>query len=328
VLSSRFVRLALHGLSILSCVVLAAVTALELLGPRWHPLAFALAAALPVHFLLALLALSSSLIARRPHLLRAALALTGVLIAVQADALLSASAARSQPSSSDITLVSANVFAGNDDFELLAASISRQGVDVLVTVETSKAAEAALSAALPGYSKVSATAARWVPQDNVVVWSKLPITSLAPVVIADRELPLAEVMTKSGPLRVLGVHLSSPTNHSYVQRLNNELDALAQLDLGDTPLVLAGDFNTPTRHPALRDLTLGRSRLADAGLATGNIFAATWPAISSEAPIPSPVPVLDIDHVLLSRTTVSAFSVINLPGSDHRGLAVRIRPAP
>jgi endonuclease/exonuclease/phosphatase (EEP) superfamily protein YafD len=324
--SSRSVRLALHGLSILSCVALAAVASLELLGPRWHPLLFALAAALPVHFLIAFLALVSSIVARRTHLLRAALALTGVLIAVQADALLSASAARSQTTDSDTTLISANVFAGNVDFDRLAASISRQRVDVLVTVETSNAAEEALTAALPGYSKVSATAARWVPQDNVVIWSKLPITSLAPVVVAGRELPFAEVLTKAGPLRIIGVHLSSPATRDYVQRLNDELNALTQLDLGDTPLVLAGDFNTPTRHPALRNLTFGHSRLADASLATGNIFAATWPAIASEAPIPSPVPVLDIDHVLLSRTAVSAFSVIDLPGSDHRGLAVRIRP--
>lgn len=325
-LSSRPVTLLARVLSAVFCTALVALCLLELFGPRWHPLLFALAAALPAHFAVALLTVAVCAIARRTHLLRIALALTGVLVAVHADALLSASNASAPASSSDISFVSANVFAGNDSFEELAASIKQRNVDVLVTVETSNAAQAALAAVLPEYSRVSATAARWVPQDAVVIWSRLPITALAPVVIADRELPLAEVITPAGPMRVLGVHLSSPTTKGYVQRLESELDALRSLDLGDTPLVLAGDFNTSIRHPVLRDLTLGTETLVDAGLASGDLLTPTWPAIASEAPIPSPVPVLDIDHVLLSRTLVSSFAVIDLPGSDHRGLELHLRP--
>jgi hypothetical protein len=78
---------------------------------------------------------------------------------------------------------------------------------------------------------------------------------------------------------------------------------------GDTPVILAGDFNATLDHAQLRRLLrLGHH---DAALQAGNALVSTW------RPEPAGCPaLLAIDHILIDpRCAVRATSVHRLPGS-------------
>jgi Endonuclease/Exonuclease/phosphatase family len=88
---------------------------------------------------------------------------------------------------------------------------------------------------------------------------------------------------------------------------------------GDTPVILAGDFNATFDHAQLRGLLrLGHQ---DAALQAGNALVPTWRPETSGCPA-----LLAIDHILIDpRCAVRATSVHRLPSSDHRALFARLR---
>ena len=88
-------------------------------------------------------------------------------------------------------------------------------------------------------------------------------------------------------------------------------------DALDGPVrVLAGDFNATLDHVGLRRLL--NSGYVDAADQVGAGLNPTWP---SGALWPPPVA---IDHVLVDdRCPVDTFSVVDVPGSDHRAVVSR-----
>lgn len=129
---------------------------------------------------------------------------------------------------------------------------------------------------------------------------------LRPTVVHDepRVAVSARVATDGGELTVATTHLSFIPGWNLVQlrRLVGALDGA--VDPG--PLVLTGDLNTGPRRASW---VTGM-----AGLATGPTF-------------PAPAPRAQLDHVLGRRVRASDAVVRRLPVSDHRALAVTIRPA-
>ena len=100
-----------------------------------------------------------------------------------------------------------------------------------------------------------------------------------------------------------------------------QLSALPQP--GDTPLILAGDFNATLDHAQFRRLL--RLGYVDAASQAGNGLVATW------GPRPHRrLTLLAIDHILIDRRcSVLTTSVHRLTGSDHRALYAELRlPAP
>lgn len=92
--------------------------------------------------------------------------------------------------------------------------------------------------------------------------------------------------------------------------------ALAEIPSSRGTRVISGDFNSTLDHRDFRAV-LGRG-YRDAGDQTGNGFKWTWVVTRTGR--------LTIDHVLVPPgVAVESYRVIDLPGSDHNAMAVRIR---
>ncbi|MGA9871935.1 MAG: endonuclease/exonuclease/phosphatase family protein, partial [Rhodococcus sp. (in: high G+C Gram-positive bacteria)] len=81
-------------------------------------------------------------------------------------------------------------------------------------------------------------------------------------------------------------------------------------------VLIAGDFNATNDNVQFRDLL--RGGLVDARQAVGAGLVPTFP---SDRAVP---PILAIDHDLVEGVRADAVKAVDLPGSDHRGLLVRV----
>jgi endonuclease/exonuclease/phosphatase family metal-dependent hydrolase len=82
--------------------------------------------------------------------------------------------------------------------------------------------------------------------------------------------------------------------------------------------VLAGDFNASLDHRAFREL-LDRGYV-DAADQLGRGLTPTWPNFR---PMP---PIISIDHVVADRrVAVRDVEVVDVPGTDHRGVFAELR---
>jgi endonuclease/exonuclease/phosphatase (EEP) superfamily protein YafD len=116
-----------------------------------------------------------------------------------------------------------------------------------------------------------------------------------------------------GPLRVVMLHLSSPTSAREWRNRDRELRLLAGL-LADIqePLVVLGDFNITIADPMWPVL------LASAGLRTAaGHEPASWPNWLGPCGIA-------IDHILVRDAAIDGLRAFTLPGSDHRGLCAEL----
>jgi endonuclease/exonuclease/phosphatase (EEP) superfamily protein YafD len=81
--------------------------------------------------------------------------------------------------------------------------------------------------------------------------------------------------------------------------------------------MVVGDFNATTDH---RDFRSGTAGCTDAAAARGESLTATWPAAWPRWAG------AQIDHVLTrGGPQARSVEVLDVPGSDHRGLLVRLR---
>jgi endonuclease/exonuclease/phosphatase family metal-dependent hydrolase len=110
------------------------------------------------------------------------------------------------------------------------------------------------------------------------------------------------------------VHPGSPLKPSISPYWQQNLRDLPPA--GNKLRVVAGDFNATLDHRDFRAVLARGFR--DAGDQTGHGFSWTWSV--------SKLGRLVIDHVLVPRgVAVESYKVINIPGSDHNALAVRLR---
>jgi len=116
---------------------------------------------------------------------------------------------------------------------------------------------------------------------------------------------LVEVELRGRPLRVLVVDFDADATRSR-RAAFEALQALVAEHAGH-PLIVVGDFNTPTDSPHFRRL---RGPLQDAWQVAGSGFSETWPL---------PVPVLRLDHLWISsHLRPVAFRMDWSLLSDHR----------
>ena len=159
------------------------------------------------------------------------------------------------------------------------------------------------------------------PVLRTAIWSRFPLSrrrlflnnTVAPTAAA----AMAEL---GGGLRLglIGAHFSRATE----RRQQAQTEALGPIAarLGH-PLVLAGDFNASPWSRVLARAT----ELTGTEILGG--YRVTW---KGDYPTPlGPIPApwgQQIDHILVSPGLgVDAVSLVPLPGSDHRGLLVRLR---
>jgi vancomycin resistance protein VanJ len=230
----------------------------------------------------------------------------------------------------DLTAVSHNVSAGNDDPSGTARQLADSGADLLALEELTPQATGT-------YEKVLAKAYPYrTVQGTVGLWSRFPLSDTRPVdVVRDDVGPLARtrpvdhaqdevralrttVATDHGPLAVYVAHLGSvrvlPSSGFWTVSRDFGARALAKAVAAERNerVVVLGDLNGTTDDRAFRALT---SRLSSAQETAGNGFGLTWPAS---------FPIARIDQILVRGVRARSAWVLPGTGSDHLPVAARI----
>lgn len=220
-----------------------------------------------------------------------------------------------------VTLATANVFRDNAAPERAARAIAALDADIVVLVEAG-----------PGFLRGDAELRRdhpWMAvragfpdEPQVAVLSRFPITE-------DRSLPRkpyqpvrvsARVDLGAGAaLDVAGLHLGRPLTGDIGEDLAQLPGVAARWT---PPMVVAGDFNAAPWSGAVAAV----ARITGTAIVGG--LRPTW------LPVAAPdwlrrIAGLPIDHVLVSpEIAVERAQGFAIPGSDHRGVLVRLRVPP
>jgi endonuclease/exonuclease/phosphatase family metal-dependent hydrolase len=254
-----------------------------------------------------------------------------VVSAAAAAVLGAATVARTRPAPAPapgprVRILSANLLHGRADPHAVLELVRRLDVDVLCLVELTPSADRAFRAVgladLLPHEHVRGHRPGAPPAAGGAVWTRLEVLDRggAP---GRFEQPVVRLAVPGGAdLEVTAVHTDPPVTRSRTRRWEQEMAQLpaAAGDAADADAVvrvLAGDFNATPDHATFRRL-LARG-YADAAARTGQALVHTW------SPQTRPQPRLTIDHVLVDRRAgVAAFSVHDLPGSDHRAVAAEL----
>ncbi|PZG20251.1 endonuclease/exonuclease/phosphatase family protein [Nonomuraea aridisoli] len=264
--------------------------------------------------LAALTALLSLLRRNRPAALAAAL-VCAVMVAVVVPRTISAEqpAAKGAP----LRVLTINLF-GRADAEAVVDHIRTHDVEVfsaleLTYAEAERLDEAGLKELLP-YRVLQ-------PELDVTgggIYAKYPLTELhglfTPI---GHNMPAARVALPGGEsVEIVAVHPNPPLGRR-VEEWNTVLRTLPSAS-PSAVRVLAGDFNASLDHRAFRDL-LDRGYV-DAARQVGKGLVPTWPNFGPMRPF------ISIDHVLADRrVAVERVEVLDVPGTDHRGVFAALR---
>ncbi|MFK4100499.1 endonuclease/exonuclease/phosphatase family protein [Streptomyces sp. NPDC019531] len=231
----------------------------------------------------------------------------------------------------DLTVVSHNVSAENQDPAGTARALTASGADILALEEITEQAavtyEKDLAKAYPYHAL----------RGTVGLWSKLPLSDTRTVDVGMQGMagPLAErlpaaeraptpralrttVATDRGPLAVYVAHLGSVRVNPKAGMSSSQRDEGA-LELGkamaaetNERVVLLGDLNGTLDDRKFDSLT---SRLDSVQEVAGDGFGFTWPA---------KFPVARIDQILVRGLQPDSSWVLPATGSDHRPVAARV----
>lgn len=218
---------------------------------------------------------------------------------------------------SNFTVLHANIWLGQADLDAVVALVDEHCADVLTLVELTPQADAGLrrrlSERLP-YAYVSAAAGG----NGTGIYSRFPLVDEQRHDGFVTELLSARVEMPGRPL-VFAVHPVPPWPREpseWVRELGLLRQLLAKIPADDGPVVVAGDFNATQDHRRYRDMQDGR--FVDAAVATGAGMLRTYPAHTWHPPV------IAIDHVLVADMAVRSVEAVRIPGSDHRGILVRL----
>ncbi|SDZ78930.1 Uncharacterized conserved protein YafD, endonuclease/exonuclease/phosphatase (EEP) superfamily [Rubrimonas cliftonensis] len=218
-----------------------------------------------------------------------------------------------------LTVALANVDISNTQPDAAQETLAALGADVLVTLETVFAFRAPEGALSRRYGHV-VNRVRYV-YTGAWLWSTLEPAAGAKVDnSADRpalvwgrfDLPGGGVVT------VVGLHLRRPLTEPQESQIAGLLAALPPLD---GPLIVLGDFNAAPWSVAV-------SRVAEQlGVAPVGGLRMTWRSKLAGLLGPlGPLMSLPLDHALVSPGIgVEEVRSFELPGSDHRGLLLRLQ---
>lgn len=281
--------------------------------------ALLIAAALAPYLMLAApVALLAFLLTRQWILAGGTAILTVALLSTQASLFLR----NAQPGIDGATLrvLTANIYLGEADPHQLT-ELATERADIVAVQELTADAVANLHAA--GLDQVFPyhVLAPRPGASGTGLWSRLPITGSTSLPGHDHSIVVAHIRVPhvAGDQTVFAAHLPGPYP-APVDQWNRELGALPhelREAAGSGCVVVAGDFNSTLDMRAFRRLLDGGYR--DAADQTGAGITATYPADHAYVP-----PLVAIDHVLTQRCTATSVDVVELPGSDHRGLVVNI----
>lgn len=213
-----------------------------------------------------------------------------------------------------LTLLTANLFWDNPTPDAAVDALLAVGADVEVAVETTAEHRETME-------RIDTAHPYAATDDQLVVRSRYPVTAmLDPTHVPARQILRVTIEAPAGTFVLYAVHALNPLSEStfasqlvWVDRL---LRAAAQEAL---PVVIAGDFNMSDRQLGYRRLVGDmRDAITAGGRGRTTYSSGIW------APL-----FLRIDHVFVSREWCGMNArTVDLPGSDHDGVAVAIGPCP
>lgn len=228
-----------------------------------------------------------------------------------------------------LDVLTVNTYLGRADPAALADLVRRRAPAVVVLPESKTELRDALAAALgrAGEGRYRTLVADQSEDES-------PMTVLVdrslgrPTVTVDRETEFPSIVVTLPPgrrdlpgrqgLRVVATHPQSP-KPGDTRAWRRDIAALGRWCAGGPPTVIAGDLNATWDHAELRAAAAG---CTDAASSVGEGLGGTWPS-TVPAALGS-----QIDHVLLARgPQAAAVEFVDVPGSDHRGVLARLRPA-
>lgn len=128
-----------------------------------------------------------------------------------------------------------------------------------------------------------------------------------------------ELAAPDGPLRLVAVHSTNPTDLARWRRDQAAIRAAAE----DADLVV-GDFNASPDNSSMR--ILAARGLRSAAELSNQGWQPTWPADDSRRFLGVPVPTLtQIDHVLVGdQLAALSTRTLEIPGTDHRVVVAQV----
>lgn len=229
-------------------------------------------------------------------------------------------------SSGELRVLSLNLRRGEADPSFLV-ELAKRSTDVITFSELTQESVAALGRA--GIDK-------WFPYSaidprpraaGIGLWSRFPLNSVEPV--RDTNIALVSTRIRVPNIReevlVASVHIVSPGS-ANLGAFRQWKDGISELRAnlkdftaryGETPIIVAGDFNsTPDLRPFRELMETG---FQDAVDRTGCGWSPTFP---SHPWLP---PLITIDHILTRNSTVSSARSISVPRSDHRAIFATVQ---
>lgn len=214
------------------------------------------------------------------------------------------------------TMLTLNIRNGEADPATIA-DLAEQA-DVVVLVETTPAAQAGLAAEGWDAQFPYAVGDPRAEGSNTAVFSRFRLSRGTVLGRSNFSQWSAAVEVPGlGLIRLVAVHPCNPYCGGGRWHAEHEVVRTAVTEHGDGPLVVAGDFNAVAEQdPMLRLHRLGLRSATD-------LVGAGWlPTYPAGGRLP---PLLPIDHVLVNeRLTATAVTAVTVPGTDHRGLLVRL----
>jgi endonuclease/exonuclease/phosphatase (EEP) superfamily protein YafD len=219
----------------------------------------------------------------------------------------------------ELVILTANVLHGQADCGALSTLIERSRPDFVVLPEAGSDFRDKLMPALEvlGYRS-------WVSTEPDAGDSR-SVTLLAGPRAGDVRVRAASAMHLAhleatggllGARTLYAVHTAAPIGRRLTARWSHDLEVLGHWCAAPVAPIVAGDLNATLDHGPLR-AALGGCRGA-AGAGRG--LVGTFPTR-----LPRPLGI-QIDHILIpADASTSRFEVVELPGSDHRGVLATVR---
>jgi len=222
----------------------------------------------------------------------------------------------------ELTIASCNLLWGNPDSALIHKWLEEHDPDIVAFQEVSVKSRVILEGLSKSYPfSVVSPDKEWHRKTwGTAFLSRVPLTSsrLLPALESNARSPLEVTVSLGGKDLVLrNIHPTRPGKEWRNLKRNAVLKGIAKLDW-QGQCILLGDLNVTSTSPTFTEL-LEVSGLRDSRLGFGRQPSFTPSELGGVFSVA-------IDHVLVSDSLhVTDRRTVSIPGSDHRGVVVRIK---
>lgn len=305
------------ALTVVTALLVAGVWFALLLRAGTWSAQYLLVAVSLVHYALWVAPVAAGLALLNRRFVTAALAVVATVLVLVVQ--VPATVASDVPAGRTITVLQANLKVGAADPRALVRLVRDNRVDLLATEElTTRAVSGLIAAGLPALLPYRYLRPLQGGGSGSGIWSRWPLSGQQDVPGFWLSTVRARVAAPGGVLSFLAVHLTPPWPFAPKRWLAElpRLRALLREQPRDGAVIAAGDYNATTDHAQFRDLLTGGYR--DAADDAGAGYLPSYPNDRWFGPV------IGIDHVLLRDAGGRSARTLDLPGSDHRALLVRV----